>query len=92
MHTGRRILIHMIQHTTRITTNIDSRLLKFVDQIAKKQELSRREVIEDSILKLERELRGKEITESCNRMAEDKELMDEWLAVANNPANLAWND
>lgn len=78
----------MIKHQTRITTNIDSQLLKFVDQIAKERDLTRREVIEGSIKKLERDAKAQDIIEAYNRMSLDKEMMDEWLAVANNPANL----
>ena len=80
----------MIKHQTRITTNINSQLLKFVDQVAKERDVTRRDILEESIKKLEREARGRAITEAYNRMSEDKELMDEWLAIANNPANLKW--
>lgn len=84
----RHILVHMISHQTRITTNIDSRLLRFVDRTARERLVSRRKVIEESLLKLEREAKKQAIIEAYNRMADDKELMDEWLAIANNPANL----
>ncbi|MFA6006288.1 MAG: hypothetical protein WC764_00980 [Candidatus Paceibacterota bacterium] len=80
----------MIKHQTRITTNINSQLLMFVDKMAKEREVTRREVIEDSIKKLEREAKGRAITESYNRMAEDKEEMDMWFSIANNPVNLEW--
>ncbi len=82
--------MRMIKHQTRITTNIDSSLLKFVDHMAKEQEATRREIIEQSIKKLELEIKGRAITEAYNRMAEDKEEMDMWLKIANNPANLKW--
>ena len=79
-----------MQNTARITTNIDLTLLKFVDRTAKERDLTRREVIEESIKKLERDVGAKTITASYNEMAADKELMAEWLAIANHPANLKW--
>ena len=89
IHIQIHILIHM-KNTARITTNIDAELLQFVDRTAKERELTRREVIEESIKKLERDVRAKAITAAYNEMAADKELMGEWLAIANHPANLKW--
>ena len=80
----------MASQNSRITTNLDSRLLRFVDSMAKERSVTRREIIEESILKLERESKKQAIIEAYNRMADDKELMDEWLAIANNPENLKW--
>ena len=80
----------MAKQLARITTNIDPQLLRFVDSVAKEREITRREVIEESILKLERDAKAKVMLEAYNRMADDKELMDEWLAIANNPENLKW--
>ena len=85
------IMVCMNKQTiARITTNIDARLLKFVDGLAKEQNVSRRDIIEESIKKIERDIKGKAITEAYNKMAEDREEMDMWLAIANHPANLKW--
>ncbi len=78
----------MANKHSRITTNLDSHLLRFVDSVAKEREITRREVIEESILKLKQEAKAKAMLEAYNRMADDKGEMDEWLAIANNPTNL----
>ncbi len=78
----------MITQQTRITTNIDAHLLRFIDRTAKERSVTRRRVIEESILKLEREAKKQAIIDAYNKMADDKEEMDQWLAIANDPANL----
>ena len=80
----------MIIQPARFTTNIDPRLLEFVDGVAKKRSVTRRKIIEESILKLERESKKQAIIDAYNRMADDQEEMDQWLSIANNPANLNW--
>jgi len=39
---------------------------------------------------LERESKKQAIIDAYNRMADDQEEMDQWLSIANNPANLNW--
>lgn len=79
----------MIQ-TARITTNIALHLLNFADSLAAEKEVTRRDIIEESLRKMELEKKGREITEAYNRMAEDKEEMDMWLSIANSRENLEW--
>jgi len=80
----------MIKNKARITTNIDYQLLRFVDSLAKKREVTRREILEESLRKLFFEAQARVLTEEYNKMADDRELMNEWLEIANNPENLKW--
>ncbi|MBI5140060.1 MAG: hypothetical protein HZA94_01260 [Candidatus Vogelbacteria bacterium] len=80
----------MIKQQTRVTTNIDTQLLKFVDQMAKKREATRREIIEESIDRLRLDTNRQSIIDDYNELADNEKLMGEWLAIANNPDNLKW--
>ena len=58
--------------------------------MAKEKEATRREIIEESIEKLRINSSRQAIINAYNEMADDKELMTEWLSIANNSENLKW--
>ena len=76
------------QKMTRITTNIDTSLLLFVDRNAIERQVTRRDIFEESIKRMQSELNHKTLLDGYNRLADDEEYMKDVLLIANNPANL----
>ncbi len=74
---------------TRITTNIDSRLLSSIDEQAKARQCTRRKMLEFALQRFDLEAYKKRTIDAYNEMADDKEEMATWLRIANNPANLS---
>ena len=72
----------------RVTTNIDPQLLVFVDRVAKERNVTRRDVVEESIKRLKRDMTRDAVIESYNRLADDRVYMDNALSIANDPANV----
>ncbi|MBI5138500.1 MAG: hypothetical protein HZA95_01735 [Candidatus Vogelbacteria bacterium] len=73
--------------TARLTTNIDAKLLKFLDDWAKAEDRTRRDVLEAALRKAERARIGQLMFESGNALADSPD-MQMWLDIANNPINL----
>ncbi|GEM_PF-5055499 len=77
--------------TARFTTNIDARLLQFLDEWAKAEDRTRREVLETALRKAEIKRIGDLMYAHGNALANDPE-MEEWLRIANHPDNLKFPD
>ncbi len=73
--------------TARFTTNIDARLLQFLDEWAKVENRTRREVLETALRKAEIKRIGDLMYAHGNELADSPE-MQEWLDIANDPINL----
>lgn len=73
--------------TARITTTIDPLLLLFADQQAKAGNVTRRAVIEAALRQKQLEIERVERIAAYNEFAASEE-MEEWVHIANNPANL----
>ena len=69
---------------TPITINLDDKLIQFVKQFAKENNITQREVIEQALKKARKEKLRKEIEREAIEIANDKELQKEimWLANA----------
>ena len=69
---------------TPITINLDDKLIQFVKQFAKENNMTQREVIEQALEKARKEKLKQEIIKYSQEIANDKELQKEimWLANA----------
>ncbi len=74
-------------HTARLTTNIQSSLMNFLISESQKSKKTKRQVLEEAIEWYKTEKLRKKMIEAGNQLA-DSEEMDEWISIANNPANL----
>ncbi|OHB24288.1 MAG: hypothetical protein A2542_01185 [Parcubacteria group bacterium RIFOXYD2_FULL_52_8] len=74
--------------TARLTTNIDAHLLQFLDEWAKAENRTRREMLEIALHKAEIKRIGDLMYECGNNLADSPE-MQMWLDIANDPVNLS---
>ena len=68
---------------TPITINLDPSLVEFVKTFAKENNITQKEVIEQSLKKTKKELLREEIEKEAKELFENKELQEECLWLAN---------
>ena len=62
--------------------------MDFLNQEAEKENKSRRQVIEEAIDWYKKYKLKKDMFVAGNAIGDDEQEMNEWLSIANNPANL----
>jgi predicted transcriptional regulator len=68
---------------TAITFNLDDSLVEFIKTFAKKNNITQKEVIQRSLEKTKKEILREEIIKESIELANNKELQEECLWLAN---------
>lgn len=72
----------------RFTASLQKVLINFLTEMAKKQKITKRKILEEALEMYRKQKIKQEMLKGYNTLADDTEEMNEWISIANNPKNL----